>query len=533
MAAPSKPLWLDVYDTPYSNGSNYAANVLFLIIVCGCLTSCIAAAWKTRRCIIFSIALCIAYILEIIAYALRLQSWYIVSYTTNFGLSLIAPVFVTIAIHLCTAHVLTALGTEHAVLSPNAHLRVFIWTDLFAGLLQAIGLGLTFSAAKAAGQWGITLPSQAGSGQAVTYAGLLIQTLALAAALSLLAVAYIRAGRADRRYEYTAFQRNRAGYVPRLSPRFKTLLVVLPLAGVCTLVRCAYRCAATWGGLGSSIARDEVLWLVAEGVFLTEAMLSLAVFHPAIWLDGETGKAGGWGSHGGGGGIPDVEHGGGISTSKEDKRLTVGTFMTAETDGLPYSLRDSRQDLEEIAPVDGRRVLFSTNLITPSDVSSSPGGSAAGADSRRGSSIADEHEHEHEHERERLYQTDPYPYNNFSQPHRDATMRTTTTTSSRYSQDITSESRGLSPLEAEAELERQEAESFIQPPRKSSKRMSRILEQQRRELEEMEEAARREIDSIVLPSRKPSRRDTVRTGGGGVAEDEALTSNYSQSLYSQ
>lgn len=97
MAAPSEPLWLDVYDTPYSNGTNYAADVLFLIIVCGCLTSCIAAAWKTRRCITFSVALCIAYILEIIAYALRLQSWYIVSYTTNFGLSLIAPVFITIA----------------------------------------------------------------------------------------------------------------------------------------------------------------------------------------------------------------------------------------------------------------------------------------------------------------------------------------------------------------------------------------------------------------------------------------------------
>lgn len=328
--------------------------------------------------------------------------------------------------------------------------------------------------------------------------------------------------------------------MPRLSPRFKTLLVVLPLAGVCTLVRCAYRCAATWGGLGSATARDEVLWLVAEGVLLTEAMLSLAVFHPAVWLDGEgTRPAGGWCARGGG--TADVEQGGaGMGPSKLDKRLTVGTFATADTaGGLPYGSRDSRQDLEEIAPAvgggggGGRRVLFSTNLIAPSDVSSSPGGSAAGADSRRGSSIADAHEHEHEHER--LYQTDPYPcpYDNLGPPQRDATMRTTTTTSSRYSQDITSESRGLSPLEAEAEAERQEAESFIQPPRKSSKRLSRVLEQQRRELEEMEEAARREIDSIVLPSRKPSRRDTVRTRDGDVAEDEALTSTYSQSLYSQ
>lgn len=96
MAAPSESLWLDVHDTPYSNGSHVAGDVLFLAIICASLATCLAVTWKTRRCLPFSLVLCIAYILEIVAYALRLQSWYIVSYTTNFGLSLIAPVFLTI-----------------------------------------------------------------------------------------------------------------------------------------------------------------------------------------------------------------------------------------------------------------------------------------------------------------------------------------------------------------------------------------------------------------------------------------------------
>lgn len=95
MVAPSEPLWLDVYNTPYSNGFNVAANGLFLAIICGSLAYCLAVSWKTRRCLPFSLVVCIGYILEITAYALKFQSWYIVSYTTNFGLSLIAPVFIT------------------------------------------------------------------------------------------------------------------------------------------------------------------------------------------------------------------------------------------------------------------------------------------------------------------------------------------------------------------------------------------------------------------------------------------------------
>lgn len=400
-------------------------------------------------------------------------------------------------IHLCAAQVLHVLGTEHAVLSPNAHMRVFIWTDLLAGLLQAVGLGLTFSPAKQAGPWGILLPKQAGPGQDVMYAGLLLQTLSLAAALSLLAIAYVKAGKADREYGYTTFHRDGAGYVP-LTPRFKTFLVVLPLAGVCVLVRCAYRSAAAWGGIGSPIARDQVLWLVAEGVMLTEAIVTLAAFHPALWLDD---------------GISDRVHGDdveqdGTRASKLGKRLTVGTFATGMTDLEHGNVRDSRQDLGEIS-----QVIFSSALIAPSDVSSE------GSPSRRGSAG------EHGHEPVAHMASSPYD------PHLPPASR-------RYSQDITAESRALSPLEAEEEADR--VSIIPEPPRKSSKRISRALEmarlqQQRRdEEEEDDDDDRLEVASVVLPPRMPSKREAPNRGDKeDDLEDVALTSTYSQSLYSQ
>ncbi|KAK2611040.1 hypothetical protein N8I77_004422 [Diaporthe amygdali] len=498
MAAPSGPLWLDVNQSPYSNNGNAVASIFFLAIIAASLTCCLAVSWKTQRFVPFSLVLSITCILEIVSYALRLQEWYIVSYTTNFGLSVIAPVFLTIGIHLCAAQVLHVLGTEHAVLSPNAHMRVFIWTDLLAGLLQAIGLGLTFSRAKQAGPWGITLPPEAGTGQDIMYAGLLLQTLSLAAALSLLAIAYVKAGKADRKYGYTTFHRDGPGYVP-LTPRFKTFLVVLPLAGVCILVRCAYRSAAAWGGIGSPIARDQILWLVAEGVMLTEAIASLAAFHPAIWLDdGISSRAYG----------DDAEHDG-ARTSKLSKRLTVGTFATGMTDMEQHhgNVRDSRQDLAEVS-----QVIFSSALIAPSDASSDA------SHSRRGS--AGEHGHEHFRDAAHLSGS---PYD----PHLPAR---------RYSEDITAESRCLSPLEAEEEADR--VSIIPEPPRKSSKRISRALEmarlqQQQRDLEEDDDNDRMEVASVVLPPRKPSKRETIHDGREDDLEDVALTSTYSQSLYSQ
>ncbi|KAG8164690.1 hypothetical protein KVR01_004965 [Diaporthe batatas] len=500
MAAPNRPLWLDVNDSPYSNNGNQVASIFFLAIVAASLTCCLAVSWKTRRFVPFSLVLSITCIFEVTAYALRLQDWYIVTYTTNFGLSVIAPVFLTIGIHLCAAQVLRVLGTEHAVLSPNAHMRVFIWSDILAGLLQAIGLGLTFSRAKQAGPWGITLPKEAGTGQAIIYAGLLMQTLMLAVALVLLAIAYVRAGKADRQYGYTTFHKDGAGYVP-LTPRFKTFLVVLPLAGVCVLVRCAYRSAAAWGGIGSPTARDQLLWLVAEGVMLTEAIVTLAAFHPAIWLDdGMRGRV-----HG------DVTEQDGTRTSKLGKRLTVGTFATGMTDLEHGNARDSRQDLGEIS-----QVIFSSNMMAPSDVSSE------GSPSRRGS--AGEHGHEPitSHTADMMASS---PYDPHLPPAR------------RYSQDITAESRALSPLEAEEEADR--VSIIPEPPRKSSKRISRALEMARLEQEKRdqeEEDDRLEVESVVLPPRMPSKREPNRGysySREDDLEDVALTSTYSQSLYSQ
>lgn len=96
MASPSGPKWLDVFETPYSNGSNTVANPFFLTLICISMVGCLAVTWRTKRCIPFSFAMCVAYVFEISAYALRFQSWDFARFSTEVGLFTIAPVFVTI-----------------------------------------------------------------------------------------------------------------------------------------------------------------------------------------------------------------------------------------------------------------------------------------------------------------------------------------------------------------------------------------------------------------------------------------------------
>lgn len=103
MASPDREKWLDVFDTPYSNGANTAANGLFLGLICLSLVACVAITWRKQRFIPFSFVLCVAYVFEIITYALRFQGWDFTTYSVQFGLSTIAPVFVTIAYALLLA----------------------------------------------------------------------------------------------------------------------------------------------------------------------------------------------------------------------------------------------------------------------------------------------------------------------------------------------------------------------------------------------------------------------------------------------
>lgn len=438
------------------------------------------------------------------------------------------------------------------------------------------------------GTWRLRLPLQATAGQSILFTGLFLQCLGLAAALVCLTITYIRAGKADRRYGYSTFQHHRgasagtAGHLP-LTPRSKTFLAILPLAGVCVLVRCAYRAAAAWGGIGSPIARNNVLWLVAEGVLLTEAMVTLVVFHPAIWLDDTTSAAAtrqkphhhDMEAAAASGGVGAATQGKqtrmsmftiGSASSRGAKRLSYATTIGGDMHEPEqaqlhhhYAHAHARGDSGGADMHEASQLMFQSHLIAPSDAGSSRRSSSGS------SSAPDPYLH-----RPGLYDAAASPYDN--------------TRGNRYSAEeedhaISPETRDLSPLEAEAEADRisivpevprksskrasrlmspgsaaaaaaagagagstdeEEDDEVFELPRKSSKRLSRgtlpttsaVHEEEEGDDGDDDDDDRLEVASVTLPLRKPSRRETTTTDDDAL-EDVALRSTYSTSLYSQ
>lgn len=49
-------------------------------------------------------------------------------------------------------------------------------------------------------------------------------------------------------------------------------------------MRCIFRCAELFGGFDSSLANNEVLFMLLDGTLMIIAALSLTIFHPGITL---------------------------------------------------------------------------------------------------------------------------------------------------------------------------------------------------------------------------------------------------------
>lgn len=65
----------------------------------------------------------------------------------------------------------------------------------------------------------------------------------------------------------------------------------LALATITIFVRSVFRVAELKGGFHSSLANNQVLFMILEGAMIGIATLCLTVFHPGICFGGQWGEA--------------------------------------------------------------------------------------------------------------------------------------------------------------------------------------------------------------------------------------------------
>ncbi|CAI7661537.1 uncharacterized protein N7487_010811 [Penicillium crustosum] len=218
-------------------------------------------------------------VLEIIGYAGRLQMHYnpflFNPYLEYLICLTIAPAFISASIYICLGRIVIIYGEDISRLSPRTYTIVFIICDLVSLLLQASGGAVTSIAD--ADQADL---SQAGINTMIAGLSSQVVSLAIFMALCLDFAWKVHKNQHKLNPEMDMI-------VLRNSIKWKAFLAGLALATVTIFVRSVFRVAELQGGFHSSLANNEVVFMILEGAMLTIALLCLTILHPGICFNGQ------------------------------------------------------------------------------------------------------------------------------------------------------------------------------------------------------------------------------------------------------
>ncbi|KAI1472351.1 RTA1-domain-containing protein [Daldinia caldariorum] len=255
-------------------------NAVFLALFGVSLLGFLAVFAFTRRGGVFTIAMVLGLICEILGYAGRIMSWQDQWSENGFLMQIccltIAPAFLAAGIYLCIRRIVFAFGPENSRIPPEYYTRIFIPCDVISLVLQAGGGGLASSAFHTGGS-----PD---TGDHIMIAGLAFQVFMLLVFM-LLSLDFLANTLRRRRAlgsAATALDQDPSLAAMRRSRLFKAFPAALALSTVCVFWRSVYRVAELSGGWTGSLMARQDLFVGFEGVMITVAALVLNIFHPSL-----------------------------------------------------------------------------------------------------------------------------------------------------------------------------------------------------------------------------------------------------------
>ncbi|OTB02264.1 hypothetical protein M426DRAFT_200177 [Hypoxylon sp. CI-4A] len=218
----------------------------------------IGVKWKSWWFLGCMVVGCVA---EIIGYAGRIILFYNPFSFAGFMSQIIcigvAPVFFSAAIYVTMAKTVENLDPSLSRIRPKFYYILFISSDLFAGVFQSIGGGMS--------------TSSSGSNRAavdLSLAGLSYQVFSMVVFCAVLA---------DYLFRYS---RSREGAT--MTDRLRLFLIFLSIAIVLILIRCGYRVAELSDGYTGGLIQNEPLFIGLEGVLMVLAVFALCIGHPGL-----------------------------------------------------------------------------------------------------------------------------------------------------------------------------------------------------------------------------------------------------------
>lgn len=181
----------------------------------------------------------------------------------------LAPAFNSAAIYLILKHLVRQFGREYSRIRPKFYTWIFVTADLGALVLQGAGGGIASTAD------GDNSMMKVGDGLMLAGVSWQVATLVL----------FCLAGLdfAIRRYRALSNAPLSAkAEATKQDPKFGAFMAAYLIAFVTLLTRCVYRIVEMQSGWGSSVMRNQILFIILEGVMLSIATLCQTVFHPGF-----------------------------------------------------------------------------------------------------------------------------------------------------------------------------------------------------------------------------------------------------------
>ncbi|KFG82523.1 sphingoid long-chain base transporter RSB1 [Metarhizium anisopliae] len=244
----------------YGYQPSLAANTTFLMlyIVAGAIHGYLGIRWRSWG---FMTGMLLGCLCEIIGYAGRVIMWNNPFSYPGFMIQIIcltiAPVFFTASIYVTLSKTIVHLAPDLSRFKPQLFYWIFIPFDATCLLLQAAG-GAMSTNSTGSNQTGVN----------ISLAGLILQVVVLTIFIGFFADFLIRYFR--------------SGQTKKFGWRLKAFFSGLTIAIILILSRCAYRVAELQDGYSGSLIKEQVPFIILEGVFVFLATLALYFGHPGL-----------------------------------------------------------------------------------------------------------------------------------------------------------------------------------------------------------------------------------------------------------
>ncbi|KAH6992985.1 RTA1 like protein-domain-containing protein [Fusarium venenatum] len=220
----------------------------------------------------YSIVLTLGCLAQMIGYGARIGMYFLpfnaIPFQAQVCCLIIGPAFNSAAVYLMLKHIIALFGPEWSLLKPKLYTIIFIGADIVSLVLQAAGGGIAATTA-------IGDDDMLNLGNNIMMAGIAFQVVTLSVFALLATTFCIRRVRAVKSYPLSgnALQTWQA-------IRFRWFVCGLFTAFLTIYIRCVYRIAEMKGGWGNPMMKEQIHFIILEGLMILIATFSQTILHP-------------------------------------------------------------------------------------------------------------------------------------------------------------------------------------------------------------------------------------------------------------